>query len=122
MIDIESRELTFDGSHWYKSQTTSESPVGLSDGSPDDAQGGMLEFGVAEQKMLRYGFVDLISCNCMRIGTAQDKPNGIRVCDIEEYMMSEQHRSNMVNQIQSEDMKVERKLYGDARPFSRSIA
>ena len=58
----------------------------------------------------------------MRIGTAQDKPNGIRVCDIEEYMMSEQHRSNMVNQIQSEDMKVERKLYEDARPFSRSIA
>ena len=69
--------------------------------SPNDAQGGML----------KYEFVDLIYCNCMRVTT---NTNGqcMTSADMDEYLSSEQHRLNVVNQVIMEDMKVENKYYG----------
>ena len=70
---------------------------------PDDAQGGMLE----------YAFVDLVYCNCMRIGESIDGFNHVTIGSIEEYMACEQHRLNLAHQMYDEDMRVEKKYYGD---------
>ena len=77
---------------------------------PDDAQGGML----------KHAFVDLIYCNCMRVGDHFTGANSITCSSVEEYMACEQHRSNLVNQVYSEDMKVEKKHYGDLVYIERS--
>jgi hypothetical protein len=67
----------------------------------NDAQGGML----------KYEFIDLVYCNCMRICTNNDG-QCMTVSDIDAYMGSEQHRLNVVNQVIMEDMKVENRYYG----------
>ena len=61
--------------------------------------------------MLKYEFIDLVYCNCMRICT-NNNGQCMTVGDIDAYMGSEQHRLNVVNQVIMEDMKVENQYYG----------
>jgi hypothetical protein len=70
---------------------------------PTDVQGGML----------KCVFVDTVYMNCMRIYSDYDGPNYL-VCDsIEEYIRFEQHRSNVAQRVQEEDLKVEKIYYGN---------
>ena len=95
--------------HWeqeyeYKiKQQRAERFDGVEQSSPEDAQGGMLN----------YVHVDVVYTNCMRVDTCYDGPNYL-VCDsIEEYVQYEQHRLNIAQQICVEDMKVENRNYGN---------
>jgi hypothetical protein len=95
--------------HWeqeyeYKiKQQRAERFDGVEQSSPEDAQGGMLN----------YVHVDVVYTNCMRVDTCYDGPNYL-VCDsIEEYVRYEQHRSNIAQQVCVEDMKVENRNYGN---------
>ena len=70
--------------------------------APDTAQGGVL----------KYGYLDLVYCNCMRIPMQND--NVYVVCSsIEDYVKYDQHRSQLVSQITAEDMKAEKRMYSD---------
>jgi len=80
--------------------------------TPDAAQGGML----------KYTYVDLVYMNCMRVNTCFGGPNHI-ICDsVEEYIRYEQHRSNVLQQIYSEDMRVENRYYGQTVLLNRLCA
>ena len=70
---------------------------------PDDTQGGML----------KYGCLDLVYCNCMRVPMKLDAPDSVVCSSIEDYIKSEQHRSSLLTQIMAEDMKEEHKYYGN---------
>ena len=70
--------------------------------SRTDAQGGML----------KYEFVDLVYCNCMHVYT-NNNGQCVTSSDMDEYLASEQHRLNVVNQVTMEDMKVENRYYGN---------
>ena len=56
--------------------------------------------------MLKYEFVDLVYCNCMCIYANTDG-QCMMSGDIDEYLGSEQHCLNVVNQVTMEDMKTE---------------
>ena len=60
--------------------------------------------------MLKYEFVDLVYCNCMHVYTNNDG-KCVTSSDIDEYLASEQHRLNIVNQVTMEDMKMENQYY-----------
>ena len=62
--------------------------------------------------MLKYEFVDLVYCNCMRIYTNTDG-QCMTSGDMDEYLGSEQHSLNVVNQVTMEDMKMENQYYGN---------
>lgn len=64
-------------------------------------------------RVLKYGFLDLVHYNCMRIHTNADGPNSIVSSSIEEYIKYEHHRLNLMAQLESEDIKEERKYYGN---------
>ena len=69
--------------------------------------------------MLKYTYVDLVYMNCMRINTCFGGPNYV-ICDsVEEYIRYEQHRSNVLQQIYSEDMRVENRYYGQTVLLNR---
>ena len=56
--------------------------------------------------------MDLVYCNCMRVYT-NNNGQCVTSSDIDEYLASEQHRLNVVNQVTMEDMKVENRYYGN---------
>ena len=61
--------------------------------------------------MLKYGFLDLVYCNCMCV--PMDDDNKYIVCSsIEDYIQYDQHRSNLVMQVQEEDLKSQKDMYG----------
>jgi len=60
---------------------------------------------------LKYKYLNVSYCNCVRV------PDDINVMcvmdeDIEEYIQGVQHSSNIVSQIQQEDLKAEKGMYG----------
>ena len=68
--------------------------------------------------LLKTRLVDLVNLNCMRIPTHEDVV--CVVCDtIEDYIRYEQHHLNVVNQVQTEDMKSENKYYGNVIQLNR---
>ncbi len=68
--------------------------------------------------MLKTRLVDLVNLNCMRISTHEDVM--CIMCDtIEDYIRYEQHSLNVVNQVQTEDMKSENKYYGNVIQLNR---
>jgi hypothetical protein len=62
---------------------------------------------------LKYIHVDAIHINCMRVDTCYDGPNYLVCGSIEEYVRYEQHRSNVTQQVLDEDMKGEKREYGN---------
>ena len=78
------------------------SPVPVCD-VPCTAQGGVL----------KYGYYDLVYCNCMQVPMYSDDVHD--VCNnIDEYIKFDQHRSQLLSQVTAEDMKAERRMHGDA--------
>ena len=63
--------------------------------------------------LLNCVYVDAVHINCMRVDTWYDGPNYLVCGSIEEYVQYEQHRSNVAQQVFVEDMKGERKEYGN---------
>lgn len=57
--------------------------------------------------------MDAIHINCMRVDTCYDGPNYLVCGSIEEYVRYEQHRSNVTQQVLDEDMKGEKREYGN---------
>ena len=49
----------------------------------------------------------------MRVNVSTDNAQCITSSSIEEYLASEQHRLNLVNQVTMEDMKTENRYYGN---------
>jgi hypothetical protein len=49
----------------------------------------------------------------MRVDTCYDGPNYLVCGSIEEYVRYEQHRSNVTQQVLDEDMKGEKREYGN---------
>ena len=75
---------------------------------PNTAQGGVL----------KYGFLDLVHGNCMKI--PMNEENKYVVCtSIEDYIRSEQHRSNINTQLVQEDLKGSKGLYGQVVTCNR---
>ena len=69
--------------------------------------------------MLKYGYFDIIYCNCMKIPVYDDMNLNVVCASIEDYVKCEQHRSYLISQVQAEDMKEERQLYGNVITCSR---
>ena len=69
---------------------------------PEAAQGGML----------KTRLIDLVNLNCMIVETDEDVT--CLMCDtIDDYIKYEQHRLNLVSQVKAEDMKTEKRYYGN---------
>ena len=71
--------------------------------SPNDAQGGML----------KYVYFNLVYCNTMRVKISVNELKEPHLADMNDYIRSEQHRSSLLYQAVMEDMKEQRRQYGD---------
>ena len=69
---------------------------------PHTAQGGVL----------KYGYLDLVYCNCMRV-PMEDTNMHVICSSIEDYIKYDQHSSSVLAQVQAEDFKAEKSMYGD---------
>ena len=69
---------------------------------PNTAQGGVL----------KYGYLDLVYCNCMQVPMLDENVHVI-CSSIEEYIKYDQHSSYVLAQVQAEDFKAEKSMYGD---------
>ena len=90
----------------------------------DDTQGGMLKYGLRNGK---YRLVDIPYLNCMIVESHDDDVMCL-VCDtVEDYndyvcessIKGELHRLDVVSQVISEDLKIERKNYGNIITLNR---
>jgi hypothetical protein len=75
----------------------------------DGAQGGML----------KVKYLDCIYNNVMKIDSNTNGNDYIICSTIEDFLASEQHRLNLVSQTTLEDMKVEKRYYGQVISINR---
>ena len=89
----------------------------------DDAQGGMLR--IEQNTCTKTKFVDIVNLNRMIVNDSNNM--SCLMCDsmedynryqYENYVKSEQHRLDLVSQVTAEDMKVEKKYYGNVVTMS----
>ena len=68
---------------------------------------------------LKTRFVDVVNLNCMVIETYDADVKCLMCNTINDYFKYEQHHLNVVSQVKAEDMKVEKKYYGNVMLLNR---
>ena len=64
-----------------------------------------------QREVLKYEFHNLVYCNCMRVPIYANTLEGMSLT-IEEHIRGDQHRSNILTQVEQEDLKATKGMYG----------